>query len=190
MAKIEVEESEFQNLQRVATVATAIGKDPERRRRLQELAAEAMPDEAGDLPIIRREIATFQQTIRDELKADREARAKKEDEEAATRATRDLEQKWVSGRSRLREDGYTDEGLEKLEGWMEKHGVADHKIAAAAYERENPPPPPVETGGSSWNFFDQRDNPESGLEMLLKGDDEAFLRKQIDTSLKEVRGQR
>ncbi len=190
MPKIEIEESEYQSLQRVANVANVIGKDPDRRRRLQELAAEAMPEEAGDLPLIRKELSTFQQTIRDELKADREARAEKEDKEASERATKDLEQRWLTGRGRLRDDGYTDEGLEKLEAWMEKNGVANHSIAAAAYERENPPPPPVETGGSSWNFFDQRDNPESGLEMLLKGDDEGFLRKQIDTSLKEVRGQR
>jgi len=190
MANVEIEESELQNLRRVANVANVIGKDPDRRRRLQELAAEAMPEEAGDLPLIRKELTTFQQTIRDELKADREARAKKEEEDAANRTTKELEQRWLSGRSKLREDGYTDEGLDKLETWMEKNGVANHSIAAAAYERENPPPPPVETGGSSWNFFDQRDNPESGLEMLLKGDDEGFLRKQIDTSLKEVRGQR
>jgi hypothetical protein len=190
MAKVEIEESELQNLQRVANVATVIGKHPKARALLQEAVSLAAPEEAGPEVRLRNEFTEALNGFGEKLNAFIEGQTKKEEETAAERSKRSLERQWSAGRSKAREANYTDEGIEKLEAWMVQKGVADHEIAMAAFERENPPPAPVATGGASWNFFDQRDNPESGLDLLLKGDDEAFLQRQINTALKDVRGQR
>jgi hypothetical protein len=92
---------------------------------------------------------------------------------------------------KLRDDGYTDEGIAKLREFMRQHGVTDARVAAVAYEQLNPPPPPVETGGSAWNFFAQPPvtAENTGLDLLLQGDDEGFLRVSVPLAIKEARGQ-
>jgi hypothetical protein len=110
------------------------------------------------------------------------------DEQKADRDRHRLENQWLSGRQKLRDAGYNDEGITKVEDFMEKRGVADHEIAMAAFERENPPPKPVATGGTRWNFFDQRDAGNLGLDALMKGDDDGFLAQALPAALKEGRG--
>jgi hypothetical protein len=98
----------------------------------------------------------------------------------------------LEARKRLLESGYTDEGVQKLEQFMSERGIADHATAAAEYDKLNPPPDPVETGGSAWAFFDQRETAAAGgggLELLLlQGDDEGFLRVSVPLALRNVRG--
>ena len=127
--------------------------------------------------------------IRDELAKDRASREAEATERKTQESTRALEQRWLSGRSKARESGYTDEGLEKLEKWMEERGVADHSIAMPAFERENPPPEPIMTGGQRWNFFDE---PKDDLSMkpLFEGNDDGFLGPAIATALRDVRNNR
>jgi hypothetical protein len=188
MAKIEIEESELQNYRRIASVAERLGKHPEARALLQKGVALVAPDEVGPEVLLRNEFTEGLNAIRGEMKADREAREAKEKEQTDARDTRAFERKWIAGRAKAREAHYTDEAVEGLEQFMEKHGIADHELAMPAFEKKNPPPEPVVSGGTDWNFFDQRDNPESGLEMLLKGDQEGFLRKAVPAALAEVRG--
>jgi hypothetical protein len=104
----------------------------------------------------------------------------------------DLEQRLsrLEARKAALADGYTDEGVQKLEQFAQERGIADHATAAAEYERENPPPQPVETGGSAWAAFatPRATAENSGLDLLLQGDDDGFLRVSIPLALREVRG--
>ena len=188
MAQIQIDENEYAELKRVADVAQLIGKNPEARARLQEAVAIAAPEQAGPEIRIRKEVTDriggLEKTITDfigEQQKEREERKADEDR-------RRLENQWLSGRQKLRDAGYNDEGLTKVEELMEKRGIADHEAAMALFERENPPPEPVSTGGSRWNFFDQRDAGNLGLDKLLAGDDEGFLAQALPTALKEGRG--
>lgn len=190
MAKIEVDENEYAELRRVGEVAQLIGKDPKARALLQEAVALAAPDQAGPETRIRREVnerlGAFEQKF-DEFLAG--AKKDKEDREAADQ-TKALEQRWLTQRAAARDAGYTDDGLQKLEEFMEKNGIADHSIAIPAFEKLNPPPEPVATGSSHWNFFDQREQGvgEGAFKALMEGNDEAFLAATIPNALKEVRG--
>lgn len=187
MAKIEIDENEYADLKRVAEVAKVIGANPKAREMLQQAVALAAPEQAGPEIRIRQEVTEriggLEKTLTDfisEQKKDREER------EAASKQ-RELEERWLQSRSKAREAGYTAEGLEKLEEFMEKNGVADHSLAIPAFEKLNPPPEPVMTGSSGWNFFDQaKDN--LSIEALMKGDTDAFLAQAIPDALKDARG--
>jgi hypothetical protein len=190
MAKIEIEETELANLKRVNDVAALVGKHPKARALLQEAVALAAPDEVGPEHRMRSEVNEALSAIREDLRKDREEREKEREERKAEEAKREMERRWVEGRTKARDAGYTAEGLEQLEAFMEKHEVFDHMIAIPAFERENPPPEPVVTGGSRWNFFDVREGAENdaALKDLLSGNDEGFLARAIPSALKEVRG--
>jgi hypothetical protein len=190
MAMIEVDENEWHASRRMNAVAIRLGRHPKARALVQEAVALAAPEEVGPEASLRNEFTEGLNALRGEMKADREAREAKEKEETDARNSRSFERKWLAGRAKAREAQYTDEAVEGLEKFMEEHGIADHELAMPAFEKKNPPPQPVVSGGTDWNFFDQRDNPESGLELLLKGDQEGFLRKAVPAALAEVRGQR
>ena len=183
----EIDENEYAEYQRLREVASLIQKNPEATRRLQEAVAIAAPDRIGPEIRIRNEMNERLSGIEKLLADDRAERAKEREERQAEESKRELESRWLKGRTALRSAGYNDDGIAKIEELMEQRGVADHEVAAAYFERENPPPDPVVTGGSRWNFFDMPKDDVS-LDALMKGDDEAFLRQAVPAVLKDMRG--
>ncbi|MGH7053812.1 MAG: hypothetical protein ACREFA_08335 [Stellaceae bacterium] len=101
-----------------------------------------------------------------------------------------LTRQWQTGQAAARKAGYTDEGLQDLEKFMEERGVFDHELAIPAFERLHPPPEPTTVGSAAnWNLFDiPKDGPD--MQMLMEGRDEEFLAKTIPQVLKDVRGRR
>ncbi len=191
MAKIEIDETEYAELSRVANVAKLIGGNPQAREMLQQAVALAAPDHAGPEIRIRQEVAErlggIEKTIGDFISAQQTEKA----ERRADDERRALENRWTASRGRARQAGYTEEGLQQLEDFMEKNGVADHELAIPAFERLHPPPEPVMSGGSRWNFFDQTE--ADGGDAILKSfmdtdNDEAFLGAMVPRALKDVRG--
>jgi len=98
--------------------------------------------------------------------------------------------KWNAGRSKLRGQGYTDEGLETVEKFMEDKGIADHEVAAAAYERLHPPVEPVRgAGGNRFDLFDATDRGSDAMKALFTNpDDPAALDSLVNDTLRQVRG--
>jgi hypothetical protein len=190
MAKIEIEESELANLQRVNSVAALIGKNPKARALLQEAVAIAAPDEAGSEHAIRREFSEQFSGVTKKIDDFIEAQNKEREERKADEARRELEGRWARGRAELREAGYNDEGIASVEKLMEQEGVPSHKAAAALHEKLHPPPEPVVAGGSRWNWFDRNAEAENdtAYNALMNGDDEGWLARSIPAALKEVRG--
>lgn len=191
MAMREIDENEYAELRRVADVASVIGKNEKARLMLQEAVAIAAPDQAGPEIRIRKEVSERTSGMEAKLDAFLEEQRKERETAAAESARQKMEGQWLAGRRKIREAGYTDEGVAKLEEWMEKRNVADHEIAVAAYERENPPPEPVVTGGSRWNFFDSvgGNSGDAALDQFMKtGNDDQFLSTMIPEALKEARG--
>lgn len=184
----ELDENQYAEWQRHQQVLALIDKNPEAKKLIQKAVLIGAPEMAGTEPRIRDENEQFKGEITSKLDAFLDEQRKDREDRKADEAKRAMESDWLSGRRKLREQGYDDVGVEKIEEFMEKRGVADHEIAMAAYERENPPPPPIATGGSRWNFFDQRDAGNLGLDALLKGDDEGFLAQALPIALREGRG--
>lgn len=187
MAMHEIDENEYAEYQRLREVATLIQKNPDATRRLQEAVAIAAPDRIGPEIRIRNEVNERLSAIDKKFDDFLAAQTKEREDRHAEESKRELEGRWLKGRSALRAAGYNDDGIAKIEELMEQRGVADHEVAAAYFERENPPPDPVVTGGSRWNFFDMPKDDVS-LDALMKGDDEGFLRQAVPAALKDARG--
>jgi hypothetical protein len=187
MATHEIDENDYAEFQRLREVATLIQKNPEATRRLQEAVAIAAPERIGPEIRIRNEVNEKFSGIEKKLDEFLSGQAKEREERQAESAKRELEGRWLKGRAALRDAGYNVEGIGHVEKLMEERGVADHEVAAAFFERENPPPEPVSTGSSRWDFFNIPKDDVS-LDALMKGDEESFLRNAIPAAIKEVRG--
>lgn len=140
-----------------------IGANPALRHKFLGLVKElnpnaSIPEIDAAAPIM----AEVQNAVKavTELKADIEKERTERNKDADSR-------KWQSmvenGRKLLREDGYTDEGIEKIEKMMQERGMADYEAAAALWARLNPESGPVATTNFSnkWNFTtpaDEKDN--------------------------------
>ena len=190
MALIEIEESELAAHRRLTETMNALLTDPRTRttllkaqKTLNPLLAIPELDAAeplrGEISDVAKQVAALQAS----LEADRAERAK-EASMAPVRA------RWDAGRKLLREQGYTDEGMETVEKFMEAKGIADHEIAAAAYERLHPPVEPVRgAGGTRFDLFDATDRGSDAMKALLVNpDDEMALGNLVNDTLRQVRG--
>ena len=188
MPRIEIDETEYADLKRVAEAARAIGAHPKGRELMQEAVALVMPDQAGPEIRIRHEVTEkltgIEKTIADFIAA----QAKDKEDRVAEETKRQFEGEWTRGRQKLRDAGYNDEGVGKVEELMVKRNIADHEAAMALFERENPPQEAVSTGSAHWNFFDRATTEAPDFKALLGGDDEGFLATAIPSALNQARG--
>lgn len=190
MAKIEIEESEFHDNQKLKETVGKMLKHPDARRLV--LQAQKTIDPNANIPeidaakpvldavgAIQKEFADFRKEITDQ-------RTKDEHDNRLTA----LKDRMEAGRSRLRQMGVTDEGLKGVEALMEERGIIDHDIAWTYFEKMNPSPTPVETAGHMFNLFEAPgDNADENMKKLLatKGEDDLTLNKMIAGALTDVR---
>ena len=155
MAKIEVEEEQWNQNESIRKVVAAIAADPKRRAALEKLHKEVDPTIKTPTLDAEKTVAEPVEELRNEIaalkKQQEEERAKADQEARQARLNSEFE----AGRQWCREQKYTAAGIEAIEKIMADKGILDHKIAAAYWEKENPPPAPAMPGGSgSWNFLD------------------------------------
>jgi hypothetical protein len=190
MAKVEIDETDLRNYQQVFTAVRAGLANPKTRAKLLEVQAELTPEAASPEISLRATLSEFKSELLDEIgKIREETQKEKADREAADERTR-LNASWNESKAAAMAQGYTAEGMEKLEKFMELHGVADHRIAIPAFEKENPPAQPLASGGQRWDFFGSKETQPPDLKALLAGDEDAFLGPAITEALAQVRNQR
>jgi hypothetical protein len=190
MPKVEIDETELKTYQQVFNAVRQGLSNPKTRTKLLEVQAELTPEAASPEVTLHSTLSTFRAELTEELGKFRDEVAKdKSDREE--RETRDrLGKQWAEGKALARSQGYTAEGLEKLEKFMEDNGIASHRHAIPSFEKENPPPQPVSTGGQRWDFFGSKESRPPDMEALLRGDEDAFLGPAIADALSAVRGQK
>ena len=163
--------------------------NPATRKLLKELEKAVYPDSA--VPEIDAAKAV-QDAVGEQMKALNEkieAFTKAQNERDSKSKENEIAAKWAAGQRIAKDAGYTAEGLEQLEKFMQERGIFDHDIAMPAFERIHPPAEPATTGnGSNWNFFDAPKDDNALKEYLETNNDERFLSTMIPEALKEVRG--
>lgn len=185
----EVDENELAALRRVSGFVSTGLANPETRRTLLEIQRKLNPN----VPIPELDAAKPVQDalaeLRNEMKADREAReAEKREREAASIEAK-ARQQWNVGRKSLYKAGWNDEGVKVIEEFMEKRGIADHEVAAAAYEKMHPAPEaPVGGGPNRFDLFGSKAKNGEALKPLFEGRDDEFLGTMIQQTLADVRG--
>lgn len=187
----EIDETELLQLRRLHGVAQKMNANPEAKK-LLERAYKAVepnaPTPALDQEkLIQEPLAEANKRIaalEGELKKD------KEDRESASKLSQ-LNAAVESGFAKLRQEGWQDDGIKKVDELMKEKGILDPLIAAAYIEKQHPKQDPVTPSGSgSWNFIDGVQDGEADLKKLIdsKGQSEALSDKMARDALTEVRG--
>ena len=187
MPTVEIDETELVNYRNIAGAVHKMLGNPKTRSML--LAAQKEINPNAIIPEL------------DAAKPVMEALAKQNEELAALRKQREddraeletekklnaMKSQWEAGRAKARRVGYTAEGIQQLEAFMEEKGVADHEVAMPAFEKLNPPASAVDNSASG--KFDVKNFKNDGDDMkaLLEGDEQGFLNKRINETLAGIR---
>jgi hypothetical protein len=190
MALVEIDDSELAAHRRVTDAMQKLLANPKTRRKVLEAQKELNPDvpipELDSAEPVREELAGLNKRLELMQKAmeDEKAEREKRDRLAAMQSV------WDSGRSKLRASGYTDEGLTQVEKFMEDRGIADHEIAAAAFERLHPPAEPVKSiSNNRFDLFNPEDRSSEHMKALLANpEDPVALDRIINDTLRQSRG--
>jgi len=155
MAKIEVDEDEWNRNEGIRKTVAAIAADPKRRAQLEKLHKEVDPNIKTPTLDVEKSVLEPVEAVRKEFEDYKKAQADEaaKNQQDSLRAKQEAE--FESGRRWMQDNKWTPEGIEAVEKIMAEKGILDHKIAAAYFEKENPPQPPSMPGGTgSWNFLD------------------------------------
>jgi hypothetical protein len=176
--------AEYQNVD--AFVRRALGS-PKHRRRVLEIQKDFHPEtsipEIDESDPIREDVAS----LRAEWQKDRDERDQKDAAREEQARLSQLSSKWTAGQTVARKKGYADEGLSKLEKFMEEQGILNHEAAIPYYEQLNPPPTQAISSGTRWDFFGPQPADTPDLKLLFDGHDEQWLNQVIPDTLNRVR---
>jgi hypothetical protein len=163
MALIEVDQDEFAKLQAELTTSRShrdwmnrVGGNPKTRRKLLELVREdnpsvAIPELDAAAPIL--------SEVAEERKA-RQALEKRLDDEKLERETRERAAAATSQiereHERLRAQGWSTEGIAKIEAVMGERGLLDYEAGAALVEKQQPKEDALlpSNYGRNWDLFE------------------------------------
>lgn len=186
MAGVTLTEEQYATMKRAVDFLQEAATKPETRRQFEKMAKVIRPEietteeiaAAAAAPYVE-ELKGVKGQLEDFLKAqtERETAAR---EEAANRQLDDAF-------GRLKADGYTEEGLEKIKGLMVTRSIADPEAAAALFDRMNPKPSDI-PGAWEPDHWDIRANAvENDVEGLFK-DPDKWADRQVYSILNEMRG--
>ncbi len=184
MALVEIDETELMNHRNIAGAVQKMLGNPKTRGMLLE--AQKIINPNAVIPEIdsQKPVMDAVSSVREELKALKDQREADKAEAAQEKTLNDLRARWETGRAKAKRAGYTAEGLQLLEAFMEEKGVADHDIAMPAFERANPRAEAVDsTGSNRFDPFQSMKSEGDDMKLLLDGDDQHFLNKRIKETL-------
>jgi len=192
MAKIEVDEEQYNLGMRTLQTMRRIAANPKNARALEAMHKEVDPNVATPLAdadkVANSRVEALEKQLSDMEKKHDDERKKDEEE----RAQGLLKSKWEAGRQALRDRGFSTAAIEKIEkDIMEKEGIVNHEIAADHWEKMNPPPPPTMPGGvGAWNFLDTPiEDKDSDIKRLIdsRGNSDVVTDKMARDALNEFR---
>lgn len=181
----QIEDADYEAMSRAVALLQKLNASPKARTHLERAVKAEFPDvvtaeEQADLvarPYIDK-IEALEKKLTDKFDA-QEARERKAAEEAA-------DNELIGSFMRLKSNGYTDEGLEKIAGLMKERKIADPEAAAALFDRLNPKPP--EAAPSSWEpaRWDISSNAVTDTKALFENEDR-WADQEVGKVLHEVR---
>ena len=190
MALVEIEDSELASYKQVTGVMQRMLNNPKTRRQILE--AQKTLDPNLVIPELDAATPVLEEvkSLRELLAADKAEREVEKAEREKTERMAKLQSQWDSGRARLRQQGYQEEGIQAVEKFMEDKGIADHEVGAAAFERMHPPVEPViPTGSNRFDWLGAKDDSSEHMKALFNDpDNDQALNSIINDTLKQVRG--
>jgi hypothetical protein len=197
MAKIEVDEGQYNQMLALQSVASKIVANPAARRRLEE--AHKLVDPNASTPLLDQErLANEPLTaMKGELSAEIAALKKEREDERREQTLASIADKQTKAFNRLKtEHRYTDEGVEAVRKLMETKGLLDVDDAVAIFEKANPPAVPATPGGgmtgTSWGFADVNADSDKLIQELIstKGESTSVADRMANNALQDFRAGR
>lgn len=187
MALVEIDETELVNYRNITGAVQKMLANPQTRSKLLE--AQKIINPNAVIPEIDSAKPVYEalDSMKAELKAAKEQREADLAEARKEKAMEGLRSKWEAGRIKARKAGYTEEGMQLLEAFMEEKGVADHEVAMPAFERLHPQQDMVDTSASGKFDVFGGIKQDDDTKMLLEGNEQQFLNKRIRDTLSGVR---
>ena len=194
MAKIEVDEGDYNRMLALQGVASRIVADPKARRKLEE--AHKLVDPNASTPFLDQDRLANEplNTMKTELTDQIAALKKERDDEKREQTLASIADKQAKAFARLKnEHRYTDEGVEAVRKLMETKGLLDVDDAVAIFERANPPAVPATPGGgmtgTSWGFADVNDKSDELIKQLIasKGENDYVTNQMTTQALQDFR---
>lgn len=191
MAVREIDEEDFLRNEKLRAEVAKIWANPEARKVMQR--AQKLADPKAVTPDLDREeqeserLKGVTQSVDEMKKMLADERAEREREKAAAA----LQTKIDAGIAKLRQQGWTEEGIDGVRKLMHEKGLPDPEDAAILFERLHPPATPIASGSSS--FFDIVNPPDNDdfvkALMTHRGESEGAMAKKTAEILGEMRGQ-
>ncbi len=193
MAKVEIDEQEYkvwqQTMQTLGKIRAKESALLNLERAHKEIDPNAVTPKLDEYESKQKEKTELEKKIETLEASIKEKEEKRETESSLARATANVE----TGRKKLRDAKYTEEGIEAVEKFMQERGIADHEVAAAYLEKQNPPQEimsPRAFGG--FNFVEPPKEGEDFVKALLdsRGEDDNAVLKAATEAIAETRGAR
>jgi hypothetical protein len=193
MAQVQIDEAEFAQYQRLAGAARAMLDNPEARKHLHKAQKIVNPKAVIPEEDVREQVENEVQGLRGEMAKIAAQLAEEKAERDRTRQAAEITDGWEKQKRALRDQGFTEDGIEKIEAHALKESIPNLRAAANDYMALNPPPAPAAPAGQSWNFLEQMGELEKDtyVEKLFEshGDNEQLLNKEIAATLSDFRAQ-
>lgn len=188
MAKIEVEESDLVALRRVNTFAETALNNPKTRRQMLEIQKALNPDAV--IPEIDATDHVMNAVNAVSAKVDSMMTALTARDTAAddARRTSALQEKMAAGQKMLRDHGYNEEGITKIEALMLAEGIVSYAAGLALFERQNPAPPPADNSRPG-RFGDMSGNDVQTDDFKKLWDSQGQSEEWLQESLRNVRSE-
>ena len=194
MANVEFDEVELQRLQKQDRTVHALMANPQAKKKIFEAYKVVEPnaripelemEEAAKAPVMQLEKTVKE--LQEQIAADKSEREKQLKLDALTG---NMER----GFTKLRRDGWLDDGIDNVRKLMDEKGILDPEDAAAIYLAKHPPQAPATPSGTgSWNFMEPAaDDGDSYTKALMSSksaaDNEQLAMNEARKALNEFRG--
>ena len=165
MNTVEMTEEEVKLLRGSKVLMDRLLKDPKTRRQAEGLVKQLYPETTTTDDVVE----PYVSEIKELAKEFREFRKAQDGEK--------LDAKLNSQIAQLREDGYTDEGIEKIKEIMVKEQIPNAIAASKLWDKANPPKPAENSNftPSNWGFGHKTE--DANLKLLFE-DEDAWAEKE------------
>ncbi len=191
---VEVDEHQLNNLRNTAKIVQTLLQNPKTRGKVLSAYKEAhptahVPEIDGQAPVYQR-IDNIEKAVVNFINESKAQNQKKEVDQQISSLRADQEK----GRKLLREKGYTDEGIKKLEEFRDTKGLVQYDDAVRLYELDNPPPQVNDPSGLGSNNFFQAMRHESDQNEFHKhlfethGNNDGVVEREAMNAIRELRG--
>lgn len=195
MPQIEVDEVEFLNNQKLKNTVANIMRHPKAKLLVEQ--AQKMVDPNAPTPNLDAQAPLDERfgAVSKEVDELKKQLAAEKDENTRKNQLAELNARVESGIKKLREQGWTDEGIKGVREIMEAKGLLDAEDAAAIFEKQHPPQTPIvpTAGSGSWDFIGSTETgSDESLKRLVasRGESEGVTDQMTRDILNDVRGQR